>query len=348
MKRYMWLSFLMIISAMVIISCSINESEEPDEGFLYVAARDTVDGVDIVGADVFIDGQQHSQTTPTLISNLSVGQHIVRIRPSAGYPSQSDTAEVFAFDTTRVEMPFAAQDTSILNNQTLLIESTPAGAQINIDDRKLEDIITPARILLTPDDQNAYSVSVYLPGNKTLAPYLYEVFAEAGDTTTLTFELEPHATSNTIGGLVPDFKLANYQVPADWSDSVSVGEYRGKVVMVNFWFANCVPCREEFPSIQQTYIDRYEEGFRVIALNTGWYPDDAEDFLEFREDFGLTFPLLFNSIGADLYNENGYEVQGAPTNILVDRSGVIRDRFGATNHDDLNTRINAVMELTAP
>lgn len=348
MRKNFKLTFLLAAILLFAVSCSINESEEPEEGFLFVSATDTIENVPINGATIFLDGDQLTQQTPALISNLAVGSHVVRIRPESDYPPQSDTVEVVAFDTTNVSMRFAPIDTAGSSVQTVFVTSDPPGAQINIGDRAYQDQVTPATLTLVPDDQNSYSLSVYLEGYRTTAPYLYDFFGVAGDTAELEFTLEPHQTGNDVGGLVPDFKLANYQVPADWSDTVTVAEYRGKVVLVNFWFANCVPCREEFPSLQVTYEERYEDGFRILALNTGWYPDDAEDFLEFREDIGLTFPLLYNSIGADLWNENGYNVQGAPTNILVDRSGVIRDRFGATNHDDLNQRIDAVMELTAP
>lgn len=80
----------------------------------------------------------------------------------------------------------------------------------------------------------------------------------------------------------------------------------------------------------------------MLVINTGWWHEGPEDFVSLREELGITLPLL--------YSENDqanatilYEVQAAPTNIIVDRSGIIRYRFSMTNYEELKTLLMEIL-----
>jgi peroxiredoxin len=124
---------------------------------------------------------------------------------------------------------------------------------------------------------------------------------------------EPVATlaiAPDVGALAPDFRLRSVE-----GRSVHLVDYRGQVVLLNFWATWCGPCRIEMPAIQDRYERYREQGLVVLAVN---FDEPAQQVAAFRDDLGLTFPILLDP-GArvqDLYRNRGY-----PT-FFVDRGGV--------------------------
>ena len=88
-----------------------------------------------------------------------------------------------------------------------------------------------------------------------------------------------------------------------------------KAVLLNFWFAACPPCREEFPRLQAMYQRFKPQGLEVVAVNT---QDDAVTAGAFARKFGLSFPVAIDEKGEAAA---AYKVTATPTNILVDAKG---------------------------
>lgn len=119
-----------------------------------------------------------------------------------------------------------------------------------------------------------------------------------------------------LGRYAPDFALPDLN-----GQLVSLDQWRGQTVLINFWASWCQPCREEMPLLQATYEAYVEEGLVVLGVNMG---ERAQRVVGFAEDLGLTFPILVDestTIGTL------YRVRGAPTTYFVDREGVIRQRY---------------------
>ena len=89
-----------------------------------------------------------------------------------------------------------------------------------------------------------------------------------------------------IGGQAPDFTLNTVD-----GESVTLSDFRGNPVMVNFWSTRCVPCVMEMPLIQAVYDERSNQGLVVLAINMG---DSATTAKEFVTSRGLTFPVLLD------------------------------------------------------
>ena len=119
-----------------------------------------------------------------------------------------------------------------------------------------------------------------------------------------------------IGNLAPDFQLSNLD-----GQLVSLNDFRGKPILVNFWATWCPPCRSEMPFIQETFTDKKwsEEGLVVLAIDIG---EKASTVREFVNNYGLTFPVLLD-IGREVSLE--YHVRGIPTTFFIDREGIIQD-----------------------
>jgi len=102
----------------------------------------------------------------------------------------------------------------------------------------------------------------------------------------------------------------------------SLEQFRGKVVLVNFWATWCPPCRREMPSLQRLYAAMKDAGLQVLAINQWEDPDLVFAYMgQISVDAG--FPILFD---AESKVAESYEVQGLPTTFLLDKQGRLRYR----------------------
>jgi peroxiredoxin len=121
------------------------------------------------------------------------------------------------------------------------------------------------------------------------------------------------AASALEGQTAPDFVLKSAA-----GENLRLSEYRGDVVMINFWATWCGPCRQEMPLLDDLY-SRYERvGFNLLGVNID---DDSRRAMQMVEELGVNFPVLF-----DERKEVSqlYEVEAMPVTVLVDRNGTVR------------------------
>lgn len=134
-------------------------------------------------------------------------------------------------------------------------------------------------------------------------------------------------TGNKIGDLAPNVRLPNLQ-----DESVSLADYRGKIVLVNFWASWCPPCQEELPDLQRIY-EEYEGQVIVLAINLTKAEATVDDVRAFVEESDVTFPIVLDHAGDAM---NAYRIVAYPSTYVVDEAGVIRERFlGAVSYDTL-------------
>jgi thiol-disulfide isomerase/thioredoxin len=115
----------------------------------------------------------------------------------------------------------------------------------------------------------------------------------------------------------PDFTLKDMD-----DESYSFVDYRGKVVLLNFWATWCPPCRREMPSMERLHQMLDSDVFKVIAINQMESPDHVFAYTG-QLAVDPTFPILFDS---DSSIANAYKVKGLPTTYLIDKQGMIRYR----------------------
>ncbi len=113
------------------------------------------------------------------------------------------------------------------------------------------------------------------------------------------------------GEPAPDFVLRDSD-----GNLVKLSDFRGSVVLVNFWATWCTPCKKELPEFQKLYAEKKDEGLVVLAINWQESRATARAFFDGR---GLTMPLLLDSGG--VYDQ--YKLRGLPASFFVDRQGRI-------------------------
>jgi peroxiredoxin len=117
-----------------------------------------------------------------------------------------------------------------------------------------------------------------------------------------------------VGTAAEDFRLVDLD-----GKQQSLSQYRGKVVLVNFWATWCKPCTTEMPAMQATYDKLREKGFVVLAVN------ELEDEVKVREhikQYGHTFPVLLDR---DNKVANQFGVFGLPVSVFIDEKGVVQE-----------------------
>ncbi len=110
-----------------------------------------------------------------------------------------------------------------------------------------------------------------------------------------------------------------------------LSDYRGKVVLVNFWATWCPPCRKELPSMQRLWVKLRDEPFALHAIDTGETVEDILPFV-FATGIELTFPILLDRDNATL---KSWPVVALPTTFVVDKRGRVAYRsVGGREWDD--------------
>ena len=102
------------------------------------------------------------------------------------------------------------------------------------------------------------------------------------------------------------------------SKEVSLNQYLDEIVLVNNWATWCPPCKAEMPTLQ-TYYQKYkDDGFLIIAIESG---ESLEEVSEFVSAYGLTFPVWIDRKGEAL---NAFKNRDLPSSYVIDRTGVVR------------------------
>jgi peroxiredoxin len=121
------------------------------------------------------------------------------------------------------------------------------------------------------------------------------------------------ASSGLTGQAAPDFALKS-----STGENLRLSEYRGDVVMINFWATWCGPCRQEMPLLDELYTRYQRVGFNLLGVNID---DDSGKALAMIQELGVNFPVLFDSRKEV---SKMYEVGAMPVTVIVDRAGKVR------------------------
>jgi len=134
-----------------------------------------------------------------------------------------------------------------------------------------------------------------------------------------------------------DFRLKNLD-----GEFVSLSDFKGRVVMINFWATWCPPCRKEMPSMQRAWEVYQKNNVMMLAVHIG---GDVDEIWSFVSEFNLDFPVL---IDADSKVSNAWPILGIPTSFIIDKQGRIAYRAIGGREWDSPELLDQVLSLTKP
>ncbi len=120
-----------------------------------------------------------------------------------------------------------------------------------------------------------------------------------------------------VGYLAPDFTLRDLE-----GKEVTLSEYRGKTVFINFWATWCPPCRAEMPEIKKLHEQMPD--LVILGVNMGHTEASPQDVARFMKRYGYTWRVPFD---ADGRVSERYSVLSIPTSFFIGPDGVIRSKF---------------------
>ena len=144
----------------------------------------------------------------------------------------------------------------------------------------------------------------------------------------------PALAADPTGGPAPQFTLA-----ARGGSNVSLAQYKGQVVMLNFWASWCGPCRQEMPLLESIYKKYGKMGFTMIGVNVEPDSNAANEWLKATP---VSFPILYDR---DSKVSKLYDVSGMPSTVIIDRSGKLRVLHRGYKPGDENEYLDSIRSL---
>ena len=151
-----------------------------------------------------------------------------------------------------------------------------------------------------------------------------------------TTQLEPDNTVSfgvSVGEQAPDFILVDLN-----DNPISLSDFRGKTVFLNFWATWCPPCRAEMPQMEALYQDYKDEDVVIIGLDI---QETREEVSQYVQQGGYSWLFILDASGKVATN---YEVTAIPTSFFIDGDGIIRAvSTGAMSKRDMEIALTKAM-----
>lgn len=120
--------------------------------------------------------------------------------------------------------------------------------------------------------------------------------------------------SYKVGQTLADFTV--YDVDGNRYDLAELRSSK-ELVILNFWYCSCGPCKAEFPHMDEVY-RQYSDRIEILALDH-FDGDSLAEIRQVRKEIGVSFPMIRESLGFD----QAFDIQGYPTTVILDSTGKI-------------------------
>jgi cytochrome c biogenesis protein CcmG/thiol:disulfide interchange protein DsbE len=142
------------------------------------------------------------------------------------------------------------------------------------------------------------------------------------------------ATSGWAAGRAPDFTLKGVQDGKDYK----LSQFKGKVVLINFFTFFCGPCRQEMPELSQMYQELQGKGFQILGIGLASTP---AQLMQIVKQLGLSYPVLE---GNDAVSKAYGHVELVPLTFIIDRQGnIVQKILGARSKADFEAMIKPLL-----
>jgi thiol-disulfide isomerase/thioredoxin len=146
-----------------------------------------------------------------------------------------------------------------------------------------------------------------------------------------------------MGKQAPNFTLEDTS-----GKKVSLADYKGKAVLVNFWATWCGPCKVEIPWFEKLHDQYAGQGFEILGVSTDELDLDDKaklstekaEVVKFAKGMQMNYPVLLNGLSLKGYGE----LDSFPTSFYVDRSGKVVDvEVGLISRDEIEANIKKAL-----
>jgi peroxiredoxin len=142
------------------------------------------------------------------------------------------------------------------------------------------------------------------------------------------------ALATAPGTPAPPFSLASRA-----GTPVSLAQYKGQVVMLNFWASWCGPCRQEMPLLESIYQKYNKLGFTMLGVNV---EPDSNAANEWLKQTPVSFPILYDK---ESKVSKAYDVATMPSTVIIDRAGKVRVLHRGYKPGDENDYLDSIRQL---
>jgi len=133
----------------------------------------------------------------------------------------------------------------------------------------------------------------------------------------------------TLPALATPFAAVDFELRGEDGRTYRLSDYRGQVVLINFWATWCPPCRYEMPSLERLWQQVKDKGVVILAINVG---ENEDKIFEFMGQYPMTFPIPMDRDGKVI---KAYPVMGLPTSYIISPQGKVTHRaVGSREWDD--------------
>jgi len=130
-------------------------------------------------------------------------------------------------------------------------------------------------------------------------------------------ELEEVVSIEKEWGDAPDFTLPNLE-----GNRLTLSDFKGKVIILNFWATWCPPCREEIPDFVELYGEYKDEGLVIIGVNLD--RGDSRAVKQFSKNYKINYPIVTGNVNV---TQDYGGIRGIPTTFIIDRKGNIKEKY---------------------
>ncbi|MEO6565789.1 MAG: TlpA disulfide reductase family protein [Casimicrobiaceae bacterium] len=137
------------------------------------------------------------------------------------------------------------------------------------------------------------------------------------------------------------FGLMGLALPDPAGKEQRMDQWKGKVLVVNFWATWCAPCREEMPEFMKAQSEYGSKGLQFVGIAV----DQADKVAQFEKEIGLNYPSLVGGFGAmELSRTLGNKLMALPFTVIVDRKGtIVHTQLGLLRPDKLESIVKQLL-----
>lgn len=201
-----------------------------------------------------------------------------------------------------------------------------------------KQLLLPRRFIahiIRPDDDRDFMTAYYTDINTNPPSPAAESFTYAA----YSSQYKPYVAPVKIPLVKTGTQLADFSLPSylpGRKETVSLKDYKDKVVMVDFWFKSCGPCMEAMPHYSALEKQFGKNGFALLTVNV---EDPVEDVAFFYKKYKPAYKMLYD--GNALWKGLGF--MGCPSGLLLDKTGKVVEVFFGFNKEKLEKKIGELV-----